>query len=88
MTKTVKTDARARALRTLLQGFVFSVAAALVVALYGVVTSAGDWGDVVASVTAWSFTQSIVTAGLSWLLRAVVEPWRAGQRDAGEDGAA
>lgn len=69
----LKTDARNRAARTLLQGLAFSAAAALVVALFTAVTTAASWGELWTIVVGFSFFQSIAVAALSWLMRTYLD---------------
>ncbi|WP_346007312.1 hypothetical protein [Janibacter terrae] len=69
----LKTDARNRAARTLLQGLGFSVAAALVVTLFTAVTTAASWSEFGATLVGFSFFQSIAVAGLSWLMRTYLD---------------
>ena len=66
-------DARNRALRTLAQGFTFSVLSALIVALLAAFTTATSWGEFGGIVVGWSFFQSVATAGLSWLMREYID---------------
>lgn len=72
-TSTLKADAKNRAWRTLLQGVGFSVAAALVVALWTAVTSATSWNELLATLIGFSFFQSIAVAALSWLMRTYLD---------------
>lgn len=69
----LKVDAKNRAWRTLLQGLGFSVASALVVALWTAVTTSASWGELGATVVGFSFFQSIAVAGLSWLMRTYLD---------------
>ena len=72
-TPATRTDARNRAIRTLLQGLGFSVAAALVVSLLDAVTTATSWGELGATLIGFSFFQSVAVAGLSWLMRTYLD---------------
>lgn len=72
-TPALTADARNRALRTLLQGFAFSVAAALVVSLLAAVTNSTTWSEFGLTLVGFSFFQSVAVGGLSWLMRAVLD---------------
>lgn len=72
-TTTRKADARTRALRTFAQGLAFSFAAALVVGLFGAVTTATSWDGLAATLLGFSFFQSIAVAVLSWVMRSYID---------------
>lgn len=73
-TPNLANDARNRALRTFLQGFAFSVAAAVVVSLMAAVTTSTTWSEFGVALIGFSFFQSIAVAALSWVMRAVLDP--------------
>lgn len=75
MSNTTARDARIRAARTLIQGFIYTIAAAAVVALLAAFTSSTTWSDFWAQVVGFAFVQSIATAGLAWLMRAHLDKW-------------
>lgn len=75
-TPPLATDARNRALRTVVQGLVFTVAAAIVVGVLSAVTTATTWAELGGALVAFSFFQSVAVAGLSWLMRAVFDASR------------
>lgn len=67
----LKTDARNRAFRTLLQGLAFDVAAALCIVLYTAFSSAGGWGDLEWALLGFTLVKTFVVTGLSYLMRTV-----------------
>lgn len=69
MTTPLKTDARNRAVRTFLQGFGFTVAAALVVSLLTALGSTASWSEFGGVLVGFAFFQSIAVSVLSWVMR-------------------
>lgn len=75
----MKTQTPARkAINTLTQGLVLTIACALIVGLFGAWTSATSWSTLGATLLGWSFVQAIGTAGLTYLMREVVDRYRGG----------
>lgn len=71
MTSTVVRDAKDRAVRTLLQGLVFDVVAAVVLVVFTSVSKANAWGDLEWSLIGFAVSKSAVVAALSFLMRTV-----------------
>jgi hypothetical protein len=69
----VQQDARNRALRTLLQGLAFDVAAAVVLILFTTVSAAQSWGDLEWTLIAFSVAKSAAISALSYLMRTVFD---------------
>lgn len=69
--RTIKTDARNRALRTLLQGLVFDVAAAATLVLFTAFSSAQAWTDLQWTIIGFTLLKSVVVSGMSYLMRRV-----------------
>lgn len=71
MTEAVKTDARNRAFRTLLQGLAFDVGAAVVIILYTTFSAANGWGDFEWTLLGFTLGKTIAVTALSYLMRTV-----------------
>lgn len=69
-------DARNRAVRSLLQGAAYTVGLAVVLVIYNAFKSANGWGSFDWSALGFSSAQAAVVAGLSYLMRAVLDPSR------------
>lgn len=69
-----------KAINTLTQGLVLTLACALIVGLFGAWTSATSWSALGATLLGWSFVQAIGTAGLTYLMREVVDRYRGSDR--------
>lgn len=69
--RTVESDARERALRTLIQGLAFDVAAALCIVLYTAVSQASDWGDLQWKLLGFTLVKTFAVSSLSYLMRTV-----------------
>lgn len=69
MTTALTNDARNRALRTFLQGLATDVAAALVLLLLPVFTSANGWGDFEWQVLGFLATKTVAVTVLSYVMR-------------------
>lgn len=67
----VKADARNRAVRTLLQGLAFDVAAAVVIVLYTAFSNAESWGDIQWALLGFTLAKTFTVSGLSYLMRTV-----------------
>lgn len=62
-------DSRNRALRTFIQGLAFDVAAALILLLLPVFTSANGWGDFEWTAIGFLVAKTVVVTGLSYVMR-------------------
>lgn len=67
----LKTDARNRAIRTLLQGLAFDIAAAITIVLYTAFASAEGWGDFEWALLGFTLVKTFMVSGLSYLMRTV-----------------
>jgi hypothetical protein len=73
-TPPVETDARNRALRTLVQGLVLDVAAAVVTALVAGIATGIEWTGTYWIALGLAVAKSAVTAAVSYAARKVVPP--------------
>lgn len=69
----VQADARNRALRTLLQGLAFDVAAAVALVLFSAFSSAVSWDELDWSLIVFAVVKSGAIAALSYLMRTVFD---------------
>jgi hypothetical protein len=67
----VRVDAQQRAARTLVQGLLFDVLAALILVVFTAVSKANAWGDLEWTVLAFSVAKTTVVSALSYLMRTV-----------------
>lgn len=72
-TSALAADARNRALRTFLQGLVADVAAAVVLLVLPVFTSAQGWQDLDWRILGFLLAKTVVVTGLSYLMRTVLD---------------
>lgn len=75
-----QTPAR-KTLNTLLQGLAITLGSAIVVTLLTLVGGAKSYGELGAALLAFSTFQAIATAGLTYLMRSVVDKWRLSNGD-------
>lgn len=73
MTTLVQTDARNRAVRSLLQGLAFDVAAAIVLVLFTAFSAAESWSQLEWTIIAFSVAKSAAISALSYLMRTVFD---------------
>jgi len=73
MTTLVQHDARNRALRSLMQGLAFDVAAAIVLVMFTAFSAAQSWGDLQWALIGFTVTKSAMVSGLSYLMRTVFD---------------
>lgn len=70
----VTEDALNRSWRTLLQGLLFDVLAAISLVFLPLITGADDWSDLDWKTMGFLLAKTIVVAGFSYLMRHLVQP--------------